>query len=134
MERSMRLITILALITFLSLPVLAVEPVYLGGALGRQMLNISATTNLGLETWGNQPLANYYPYYIYPYQGNIFHLEKLNPGIAPYYGGWIPYTLFDTGNHWTYPYEGNTFHSEKLYPGIAPYYGGWIPYTLFDTR
>jgi hypothetical protein len=133
----MRLITILALIILLSLPVLAVEPVYLGGSFGRQMLNISANTNPGLGTLGNQPLsANYYPY-----QGNAFHLNKLYPEIAPYYGGWIPYTLFDTSNI-NNPYYGGYPHNftlplstfNKLYPGIAPYYGGWIPYTLFDTR
>ena len=134
----MRLITILALITILSLPVLAVEPVYLGGTFGRQILNTSATTNAGLETWGNLPLADYYPYYINPYQGSVFHLEKLNPGIAPYYGGWIPYTLFDTSNI-NSPYYGGYPHNftlplssfSKLYPGTSPYYGSWIPYTLY---
>ena len=122
----MRFITILALLALLSMPVLAIEPVYLGGYVGRQMLNIS-TANPGLGIWGNQPLANYYPYYIYPYQGSASHLEKLYPGIAPYYGGWIPYTLFDTGNYGMYPYQGYASHLGKLYPGIVPYYGSWIP-------
>ena len=132
----MRLIMILALLALLSLPVLAAEPIYLGGSSGRLLLNISANMNPGLGTWGNQPLANYYPYYIYPYQGNIYHLEKLNPGIAPYYGGWIPYTLFDKGNINSLYALGHMYNStlplsniNKIYPGLAPYYGSWIPYT-----
>jgi hypothetical protein len=128
----MKLITILAVITLLSLPVLAVEPVYLGGSFGRQMLNISANTNPGIGTFGNAPLsANYYPYYG---TESAFHFNKIYPEIAPYYGSWIPYTLFDAENYMVYPYQGDAFHLEKLYPGIAPYYGSWIPYTLFDMR
>jgi len=129
---------ILALLTFLFLPVLAVEPIYLGGSFGKQWLNNFANTNPDLGTWGNQPLASYYPYYVYPYSGNYFHLAKLNPGIAPYYGNWIPYTLFDTGNFNNPYYSGhlNNFtlplsSFSKLNPGIAPYYGSWIPYTLY---
>lgn len=79
-ESIMRLILIIAVLTLLFLPVLAVEPINLSGALGEIWLKIPENIEQDLWTWGGQP--NYY------YTG---------PNESYYYTVWSPY-------HATYPY------------------------------
>jgi hypothetical protein len=86
----MRFILILSVLILLFLPVLAVEPVYVGGTFGKSWLNNSANKNPGLWTWGSMPYSSYYlglPTIGYPLAG--YRKGLVNP-----YGEWIPYTLY----------------------------------------
>ncbi|MDD1753726.1 MAG: hypothetical protein LUQ38_11635 [Methanotrichaceae archaeon] len=114
----MKLILILAALTLLFLPALAVEPVNVGGAFGAHWLSNSANANPGLWTWGSPPYSSYYtsggiPYLgTYPYLGNYPYA-----GIYPYskfiqyspYGEWQPYTLYYPNDFYSsgYPYNRN---------------------------
>ena len=96
----MRLILILAVLTLLFLPVLAVEPVYLGGTTGKSLMNSVASQNQGLWTWGSQPYPSYYfanvglPTAGYPPGG--YRKGLVNP-----YGSWVPYTLYTPTDFYT---------------------------------
>jgi len=105
----MKLILILAVLSLLFLPVLAVEPVYLGGTFGKNWLNSSANMNPSLWTWGSPSYSSYYftnygglPYYPYP---GIYPYSKFI-GYSPY-GEWIPYTLYSPNDFYSSGYAYN---------------------------
>ena len=81
----MKLILIIAIITLLFLPVLAIEPVNVGGIGGHLWLRNPANTEQDLWTWGGLPAhppnqtnnQSYYyvvyPYYAYPYYSYYYY-------------------------------------------------------------
>ncbi len=103
----MKLILIIAMLIFLSLPVLAVEPVNLSGDAAEIWLKIPANTQQDLWAWGGLP--NYYiepdeDYYYtvwYPYHGHMIYVSS--DFYTPYFNSYPYYMRLPLTSFYIYP-------------------------------
>jgi hypothetical protein len=96
-------------LTFLLLPAVAQQSVYVGGEFGKAWLKSSGNTASDLWTWGSPP-KYYYDYYPYYYTGY---------GGYGYYGEWLPYIAFYPQDFYSpnfvyYPWDERRFSSINI--------------------
>jgi len=113
-EFVMRIFVIMVVLalSFLILPTLAQQPVYVGGEFGKSWLNSSENTAASLWGWGSPPkyYSDYYPYYYTGYGGYGYGYD----------GDWLPYTAFYPQDFYSpnfiyYPWDERRFTSSNIY-------------------